>query len=50
MDFDEIIESIGGFGRWQQLLFFWASLTSFGNAFITMVQNFVLYSPDFRCR
>eukprot|EP00095_Tigriopus_kingsejongensis_P002789 maker-scaffold728_size105512-snap-gene-0.21 protein:Tk02789 transcript:maker-scaffold728_size105512-snap-gene-0.21-mRNA-1 annotation:"hypothetical protein LOTGIDRAFT_108247" len=51
MNFDQFLSTqLGSFGRWQKLIFFCACLVAFGNAFVTMTQTFVLYTPEFRCQ
>ena len=48
MDYDHFLVHLGTFGRWQKFIFSLVALVAMGNAFITMSQNFVLYTPDFR--
>ena len=48
MDYDQFLVHLGSFGRWQKFIFGLVGLVALGNAFITMSQSFVLYTPDFR--
>ncbi|XP_012942259.1 organic cation transporter-like protein, partial [Aplysia californica] len=49
MRFDDVIEEIGGFGRYQKLQYFLVCLFGFPAAFQTMVTVFIMDTPDHRC-
>ena len=46
MSYDLILEEIGEFGRWQQLVFFLAGLCAGGGAFVHYTWTFVGFVPE----
>jgi OCT family organic cation transporter-like MFS transporter 4/5 len=49
LNFNEILNEIGQFGRWQQRIFMCCCLISLANGLITVAFAFTAYSPKYRC-
>jgi len=49
LNFNEILNEIGQFGRWQQQIFTCCCLISLANGLITVAFAFTGYSPKYRC-
>ena len=49
MSYEEIVNQIGQFGRWQKLVFFLASLCSMCSSILTLGFSFIGFTPKFRC-
>ena len=49
MGYEEALVQIGSFGKWQKLVFTYASIVALGNALITFSQTSILFTPDLRC-
>jgi len=47
--FSEILEHIGEFGRWQQLIFLWACIVAAVNGVVTVSYAFTAFVPKSRC-
>lgn len=50
MNFDQILTAIGGFGRYQKILYIWICLPQILLAFHMMVSIFTGATPPFECR
>ncbi|KAM3596010.1 uncharacterized protein V6R79_006822 [Siganus canaliculatus] len=50
MNFDQILSAIGGFGRYQKILYIWICLPQILLAFHMMVSIFTGATPPFHCR
>lgn len=50
MNFDQILSTIGGFGRYQKILYIWICLPQILLAFHMMVSIFTGATPPHRCR
>ena len=50
VDYDEVFNEIGQFGKWQKLIFFFSCLCSMCSAFLTFgFPSFIGFTPRFRC-
>ena len=50
VDWDDVFNEIGQFGRWQKLVFFLSCLCSMCSAFLTLsFSSFIGFTPKFRC-
>lgn len=50
MNFDQVLSAIGGFGRYQKILYIWICLPNVLLAFHMMVSIFTGATPPFYCR
>lgn len=50
MNFDQILSAIGGFGKYQKILYIWICLPQVLLAFHMMVSIFTGATPPYRCR
>ncbi|MEQ2308347.1 hypothetical protein AMECASPLE_027368 [Ameca splendens] len=50
MNFDQILSAIGGFGKYQKILYIWICLPQILLAFHMMVSIFTGATPPYRCR
>lgn len=50
MNFDQILSAIGGFGKYQKILYIWICLPQILLAFHMMVSIFTGATPPFHCR
>ncbi|KAM8767567.1 solute carrier family 22 member 13 [Acanthopagrus schlegelii] len=50
MNFDQVLSAIGGFGRYQKILYIWICLPNVLLAFHMMVSIFTGATPPFHCR
>jgi len=48
-EYDEILETVGEFGRWQKLLFLLMCIPSAASAMAVFMYSFIAFTPDHRC-
>ena len=48
-DYDEVLETVGEFGKWQKILFLWVCVPSAASAMAVFMYSFIAFTPDHRC-